>query len=80
LPFVLYDGTQDSVDPNKPDLEKRLQCYMDREDYMECLHHRKEHARIQMIGNEDARQKVEAAGGGDGGGPKHMPEHTEPGE
>eukprot|EP00884_Botryococcus_braunii_P022576 jgi/Botrbrau1/9001/Bobra.0148s0104.1 len=48
-------------------------CAWKREDYLECLHHRKEFTRRNMIYREYLRQKREGTLGTDGGGekPKH---------
>mmetsp|Transcript_3215 Transcript_3215/g.6667 ORF Transcript_3215/g.6667 Transcript_3215/m.6667 type:complete len:88 (-) Transcript_3215:328-591(-) len=61
--FATFKECMISVEPQDRRLnnEKMIQCIKDREDYMECLHHGKEHARIRMINAEYLRQQKEAA-------------------
>eukprot|EP00558_Chaetoceros_sp_UNC1202_P003673 CAMPEP_0197235130 /NCGR_PEP_ID=MMETSP1429-20130617/2636_1 /TAXON_ID=49237 /ORGANISM="Chaetoceros sp., Strain UNC1202" /LENGTH=78 /DNA_ID=CAMNT_0042693651 /DNA_START=51 /DNA_END=287 /DNA_ORIENTATION=+ len=46
--------------------EKGEVCMPHREDYFECLHHRKEHAMIRKIKEQVKINEKEAAGGGHG--------------
>ena len=47
-----------------------LDCKDFREDYFECLHHRKEYERIDTIKEQAKLNEIKAAGGG-GGGDEH---------
>mmetsp|Transcript_8950 Transcript_8950/g.19001 ORF Transcript_8950/g.19001 Transcript_8950/m.19001 type:complete len:80 (+) Transcript_8950:76-315(+) len=40
--------------------ENKWDCWEVKEDYLECLHHRKEFARFTEIAHEQERQKQEA--------------------
>jgi len=42
--------------------ERKEGCYKEREDYFECLHSKKEYARIKEVLQEKKRQEMEAAG------------------
>eukprot|EP00634_Sargassococcus_sp_CCMP2135_P016198 CAMPEP_0198656508 /NCGR_PEP_ID=MMETSP1467-20131203/9929_1 /TAXON_ID=1462469 /ORGANISM="unid. sp., Strain CCMP2135" /LENGTH=76 /DNA_ID=CAMNT_0044392551 /DNA_START=50 /DNA_END=280 /DNA_ORIENTATION=+ len=46
--------------------DEKLVCKPHQEDYMECLHHNKEFARMNKI--EEHRRHAEARENGDGGG------------
>ena len=50
---------------------KRETCFDLRDDYMECLHHKKEYARNKIINDRRAmlEEQEKKEGGGEGGGP-----------
>ena len=56
------------VSVQKKDENPLTNCFALRNDYLECLHHKKEAARKHAIDEEEAAQKK---GGGHGGGNGH---------
>jgi len=48
-----------------------VKCRALRDDYLECLHHRKEFTRLNAITREEQKQARRQQKGGDGGGGHH---------
>lgn len=59
---IQEDGREALRLAGTPDAKEFKSCRGHREDYFECLHQKKTHARIQTVLNEELKQKSGAKG------------------
>ena len=66
--YQYFEDFASCMKENSDGGEQQLKCRPRRDDYLECLHHKKEVKRVETIAAEAERQ---ANGGSDGGGSGH---------